>query len=137
MKTKIIIIISSLIMIGILLVGYRMYNDSKKVEGEKEVTLVIEDKTYKYQTDAETLGELLDEIEDIDFVLSGKKTDQYGRYLLEIDEKGSDFDNGVYWLYESSTNSECLKAGYCPGVDLIAIFDKDKFEFNYIGELSE
>lgn len=112
------------------------------MEGSKTINLkiVLEDESIIFdsiiKTDALTLGELMEEVDefydDIHIEYTGSKTDAYGRMLLAINEhKTLDMSTGPWWLVESENNSDCLAAGYCNGVDLQSIYDRDHFTLNF------
>lgn len=114
------------------------------VEGEKEIAiqfviveenenLVIFDEIIR--TDALTLGELLDEVND-DFnqeiTYAGEKSDQFGRYIVGIgDYTTEDSAVGPWWLIDSKSNQDCLDAGFCNGIDLQSVYDQDSFELKF------
>jgi len=103
------------------------------VEQENQEPLVVLDDAYR--TDAEYLGDLLEEISEKDNILiqyAGNKTDSFGRYIIGIGQYvTTDSAVGPWWLYNSSTNQSCITAGFCNGIDLQAIQDQDVFEFNF------
>ena len=113
--------------------------------GAKEIQLVItvdeptgSDKVLydaKTRTDAETLGELLDELETdgkLDLNLAGAKSDPYGRYIVGINGvQTEDSAKGPWWLFNSTTNKDCVAAGYCAGIDMAPIYDQDLFTFTF------
>lgn len=112
------------------------------MEGSKtiELKIVLNDTDILFeesvQTDALTLGELIEEVdafyEAISVEYSGSKTDAYGRMLLAINEhKTEDMSTGPWWLVESETNVDCVAAGYCNGIDLQSIYDLDAFTLNF------
>ena len=112
------------------------------MEGSKtiELKIVLNDTDILFeesvQTDALTLGELIEEVdafyEAISVEYSGSKTDAYGRMLLAINEhKTEDMSTGPWWLVESETNVDCVAAGYCNGIDLQSIYDQDHFELDF------
>ena len=105
-----------------------------------ELKIVLNDTDILFeesvQTDALTLGELIEEVdafyEAISVEYSGSKTDAYGRMLLAINEhKTEDMSTGPWWLVESETNVDCVAAGYCNGIDLQSIYDQDHFELDF------
>jgi hypothetical protein len=113
-------------------------------EGEKFVQLIFIVETdgvsetvmeFESKTDLLTLGELLDEVligNDIAFVTSGSKSDPFGRFVLQIgDYETKDMSTGPWWMYDSTTNEDCLSAGYCAGIDLTPLYDQDIFIFTF------
>lgn len=143
MKNKNIFKILIAAVLCLVLVGVvYQFTKPKTVEGQKEVTLIIVVQTEEgeeniaseiVKTDAETLGELLEEVNKdgiITVELSGSKDDQYGRSLVKIGEYETlDWNTGPWWLYNSTTNETCVSAGYCSGIDFTPIYDGDIFEF--------
>jgi len=126
------------LVLALSLGAYKVYTDSKLDQGSKSIQIVIQDdqkvvlfdKTVR--TDAETLGDLLDEmIVDHRFtvVFSGNKTDTYGRFITKINELEAKA-TGPWWVYGSTTNAECIAAGFCGGIDVNPIHDKDIFTFS-------
>ena len=140
-------LVKVLIVLGIgavLLGAVAWYNQSKLQAGSKAIRIVmivdeeagdvtILDKTIR--TDAQTLGELLDEMEAkkwVDFELSGDKTDAFGRFIVGVDDYVTeDSATGPWWLYDSETNPDCVSASYCSGIDQAPIYDKDLFTFTF------
>ena len=108
----------------------------KTTEGNKTVSVtvinVIEDEQIyqgEFNTDAETLGEFLDEAEELKAVM---EESTYGRLLtslLDLDQGA--METGPWWLYESDNNEACKAAGFCPAVDDTPIQDKDHFTFKF------
>ncbi len=137
-------IIAVLVLGALLLTGFNWYNHSKLQKGSKQIQIVVsidENGTKKViydnttRTDALKLGDLLDELttaKKLAIELSGSKTDTYGRFILGIENhKVTDMTKGPWWLYNSATNPDCVSAGYCAGIDMAPIYDKDVFTFNF------
>lgn len=126
------------LVLALSLGAYTIYQNSQLEKGAKAIQIVIEDDKENVlldktiHTDALTLGDLLDEmIEDkvLTITFEGNKTDTYGRFITII----NDFEAaqaGPWWIYSSDNNTECVAAGYCGGVDVNPIRDKDKFTFS-------
>lgn len=129
---KIVIVATSLLVLVTAFFIYNNYKDSQTNADIKTVEIWIEEEDYKYETNALTLGELIDEVNEKDFtiVLEGDKDDQYGRFISAINDQVNDEAKGVFWLYTSTTNSTC-QGGYCDGIDLLALEDGDVFYFTY------
>jgi hypothetical protein len=126
------------LVLALSLGAYKIYTDSRLDQGSKSIQIVIQDdkqvvlfdKTVK--TDAETLGDLLDEMileQRISIVFSGNKSDLYGRFITKINELEAK-EAGPWWVYASTNNTECVSAGYCGGIDMNPIHDKDIFTFS-------
>ena len=126
---------------AILLVGglfaIQLYQNSQLVEGAKAITIIVKDDQDAVlldkvvRTDAETLGDLLDELAEdqvITIELAGSKSDVYGRYIVSMFDKMGG-TNGPWWLFESDTNTECVSQGFCNGIDKNPIRDQDVFVF--------
>ena len=133
------IILSALLYVGLKPLLFPTQGGSKSVELTLTVDqaegddLIVLDKTYR--TDAETLGDLLDEVskeENIAMQLAGAKTDSFGRYIVGIGQYvTTDSAVGPWWLINSTTNKECVEAGYCNGIDLQSVYDNDVFNLNF------
>jgi hypothetical protein len=126
---------------AILLVGglyaIQLYQDSQLVQGAKAITIIVKDDQDTVlldkvvRTDAETLGELLDELAEdkiITIELAGDQSDVYGRYIVSMFDKMGG-TNGPWWLFESDTNPTCVSQGFCNGIDMNPILDQDVFVF--------
>lgn len=113
-------------------------------EGAKEVQIIITvvqegddvvvlDVTKR--TDDEMLGTFLETVladEDLTYNFSGNVSDPFGRYIVGIGEyETKDTTVGPWWLFNSSTNADCVSAGYCPGIDITPLYDKDIFMFEF------
>jgi hypothetical protein len=154
MKNLVRIGLALLITVGLFL-GIQAYQRSQYEEGLKKIQVIIYapsndtskiDKTTilfekTIHTNALTVGDLLDQMvldKNISVTFAGNKSDPYGRYILGINTIISENSaSGPWWLYNSSTNSSCVNAGYCSGIDQQAISDQDTFEFmftSFIGD---
>lgn len=134
---------ASILAIGLFLVSKAYIFPSIIGNKEVQITITVEQENTdplvvleaSYRTDAEFLGDLLEEIsteENIDFQFAGNKTDSFGRYIVGIGPYvTTDSAVGPWWLYNSSTNQSCITAGFCNGIDLQDIQDQDVFEFNF------
>jgi hypothetical protein len=136
------IALALVLMLGALAFVNSSYNPGQV--GEKSVKLVfnvdvdgVSETVMEFEsnTDILMLGELLDTVltgNDIAFVTSGSKSDPFGRFILQIGEyETKDMSTGPWWLFDSSTNEDCLSAGYCPGIDLTPLYDEDIFIFTF------
>ena len=137
-KTRISILIAVLVF-GVLYLGVKTLNKPKVTVGDKAVKIVILDKESKkavdetFNTDAELLGELLDEINsqnDVKFEIDGSKDDEFGRFITAISIV--DIETGEFWVYDSDNNVQCETEGFCPGIDMLAIEDGNNFSFNVL-----
>ncbi len=126
---------------AILLVGglfaIKLYQDSQLVQGAKAITIIVKDEQETVlldkvvHTDAETLGDLLDELAEdqvITIELAGEQSDVYGRYIVSMFDKMGG-TNGPWWLFESDNNPTCVSQGFCNGIDKNPIQDQDVFVF--------
>ena len=116
-----------------------------KVEvGSKTVEIIVIDNTGEeativyqgaHQTDAQFLADLLVELQEkqiITLELQGNQSDAYGRSIVMImDLKTEDWNIGPWWVFDSTTNQDCLSAGFCSGIDATPIYDQDIFEFTF------
>jgi hypothetical protein len=95
--------------------------------------IVILDVTKR--TDDEMLGTFLETIleeEELEYNFSGSVSDPYGRYIVGIgDHVTTDSTVGPWWLFNSTTNVDCVSAGFCPGIDITPLYDKDIFTFEF------
>ena len=113
--------------------------------GEKDIQLsiIVDDENGEItvfeetvHTDSETLGELLDEVDEfydeLSLSYSGEKTDAWGRMIISINDYATeDMSTGPWWLVNSSNNKDCAEAGFCNGIDLQSIYDQDSFELDF------
>lgn len=130
----------------LLVVGLFVYNQffRKGVEGSKEVQIILtvdqegEDIVVldvTKRTDDEMLGTFLETVlkgEALEYNFSGSVSDPYGRYIVGIGEyETKDSAVGPWWLFNSTTNKDCVSAGFCPGIDLTPLYDNDVFTFEF------
>lgn len=119
-------IVSSIIVIGLaigLILIYKNHINDQVEEGEKQITIVVIDntkdekysKTYTFKTDAEFLGELLDEKMNVEWQEFGQ-----GRYIIGVDDIIADSSKHEFW--EIIVNGK----GAQVGADELAIKDGDK-----------
>lgn len=81
------------------------------------------------ETQAQTLGELLDETKELKAVM---EQSTYGRLLVSLlDLNQGEMTTGPWWLFESDNNESCTVSGFCPAVDQTVIADQDRFVFRY------
>lgn len=134
-KTKQILVAATALMI--VVVGIATWNYVSQDRGEKTVTITIKaDDHIIYQgdekTNAGTLSILLKEMkEEKDIVLDYQK-ESFGMYIKGMGKEKlwlEDKVNNMYWTYTSSTNKQCLAAGFCDGADTLHIADQDSFLF--------
>lgn len=138
-KTILVSVITLLLLIG----GYftfKSLNQPQVVLGSKNIEIVILDKNKEkiydktINTDGKLLGEVIDQInaDDEIFKLEGSKKDQFGRFISKITLVES--NEGEFWVYDSENNKACKTEAFCPGIDLLAIEDKDVFVFSILDE---
>lgn len=107
-------------------------------DSSKVVTVIVVDELDEHlyneelATNATTLGQLIDEINDNGqtFLLEGAKDSEFGRYIdniLNVDKSSQQF-----WVFSSENNKVCLAEAFCPGIDLLEIDDQDEFKFYII-----
>lgn len=120
------ILVSSIIVIALaisLIFIYKKYISKQVEEGEKEIIINVIDntkdekyiKTYTFKTDAEFLGELLDEKMNVEWQEFGQ-----GRYIIGVDDIIADSSKHEFW--EIIVNGE----GAQVGADDLTIKDGDK-----------
>ena len=141
-KTVLLTVITLLLLIG----GYfafRSLNQPQVVLGDKNIEIVIFDKeeneVYKelINTDAKLLGEVIDQInadKEI-FILEGSKDDEFGRFITQVTLVES--LEGEFWIFDSENNKVCNSEAYCPGIDALALEDKDSFKFSILTSFNE
>lgn len=134
-------IIIALAILGVSLFVYQALFNPQTQVGSKEITIEVLDRrdtqekvimaATKYHTEAEYLGDLIDEInqQNLTFTLSGNKSDSFGRMLTSIKGVDQNTTNNQYWMYESTNNVECVSAGFCSAIDKLPIYDQDHFVF--------
>ena len=144
-KKNIIRILVALCVAGVAYFVVSRLTAPKLDSGMKEVSVKFEvedadgNKTAFYEqsvrTNAETVGDLLEELNEtpsITITLSGEKSDPYGRTLVGVKEYVTeDWNGGPWWLYNSTTNKDCVDAGFCNGIDANPVYDKDIFVFTF------
>lgn len=137
-KTVISVIVAVLVFTG-LYFGVKALNKPKVTVGDKEINIVIKNQEEevvfeeKVNSDTELLGELLDEVNEVEdalFIFDGTKDSEFGRFIEAI--KLVELNEGEFWVYESDNNTVCAEEAFCPGVDMLAIEDGDNFNFNVL-----
>lgn len=133
----------SVLVIGVaLFLGTQHLLRPQGIEGDKTITITIEQEvigqTLTVKTDALTLAELLEELhedEKLTITFSGAKTDPFGRALLGINEiKSESMAVGPkWWGHTSPNNTKCLSDGFCSGVDFVELEDGNTFIFKFEG----
>lgn len=128
----------------LVLGGVYLASRPETVEGQKTLELNFYDNregdkkevissTVKLvdQDNALFLGDAIDNIndkhEDITILLEGS---DFGRFILGVNDlKTENMEKGPWWGYTSENNAQCLAEGFCTGIDSLAIFDGDVFDF--------
>lgn len=136
---KLIIVVA----IGLLAyLGTQYLNRPQVVVGEKAITLIItfdtEPQQFVVQTDAMTLGELLEELHTnnvFTVTFSGSPNDTFGRGLQGLNNLVTpQMSLGPqWWGWTSENNPQCVRDGFCSGVDFQTIEDGDIFVFTFSG----
>ncbi len=129
-NNKVIILLVSLVLLGGLWFGFKAMSPEKE-DGVKEIHILIEDSVNNevlydkvVKTDVETLGQLLDEREDIVVVFDDS------RFITGMMGKEANWDKDkTWWAIISDNNKDCKAAGFCSGVDMQNIYDGDNFTF--------
>lgn len=131
-------VVSSILIIAVLVSMYFVVKNINKptvTEGDKAIQIIVLDKMNEevynetLNTDTLLLGELLDEINKTKetFVFDDS---EYGRFITEI--KVLKLEAGEFWLFDSENNKVCKAEEFCPGIDNLAIEDKDIFTFTIL-----
>jgi hypothetical protein len=133
----------SVLVIGVgLFLGTQHLLRPQGIEGDKTITITIEQEvigqTLTVKTNALTLAELLEELhedEKLTITFSGAKTDPFGRALQGINEiKSESMAVGPkWWGYTSPNNTKCVSDGFCSGVDFVQLEDENIFIFKFEG----
>lgn len=141
MKKKNVIKIGiALVLAVVAIMAVKSLTKPTTVKGSKEVQLIVSaENTILFNeslnTDAELLGQLLDECVDnkkLDIVFDDSNLAVYGsRMIMGINQYNSDPVSGPWWMVYSDTNPDALKAGFCTGIDQQTIYDKDIFELKF------
>lgn len=103
--------------------GYRAWNNSQKVAGEKAITVNVVNESANYnekytlKTTTETLGEALDELGIIE-----TQNGEFGRWLAGVDNMKADANKEEWWRIQ--VNGEDSQTG----MDLTPIKDQDNIE---------
>jgi hypothetical protein len=127
MNKKVIAIISVLVVIGLLYLGYSTFLAPKGVEGEKKVTvqIVIEsqdiDETFTFNTDHEFVTDLLKEHQEK--LGAGFQSSEYGTMIVEMMNYTADTSKNEFFLFK--VNGEDSMAG----TDQTPINDGDTYRF--------
>lgn len=138
---KLVKIIVPILVLAIVGTGTKVYLDSRKEEGFKDVEIIIEiDNDVIFEDnvsgDFEYVGDVLDKlVEDnkVEIDFEGEKDSEFGRFISGINEfKTLDMTKGPWWVYESPNNKLVLEAGFPEGIDLQIVFDGDTFIFNLL-----
>ena len=141
-KNLVRISIAVVLLVGSLFVYNQFFRQGN--QGSKEVQIILtvdqngEDVVVldvTKRTDDEMLGTFLETVlkeEELAYNFSGSVSDPYGRYIIGIGENETiDSATGPWWLFNSSTNTDCVSAGFCPGIDLTPLYDKVIFTFEF------
>lgn len=92
--TSIVILLIALLGIG----GYKIYANSQKVKGNKNITIKVIDenknykKEYNLNTNVDTLGKTLDELG-----IAKAQNSQFGRYVDVLDGIVANKDKNEWW----------------------------------------
>jgi hypothetical protein len=118
-------------------------NQKSTTPGDKTISIIIEDRTgtntteifkTEIKTEAEYLGEVLDQLVNSNSIEMEAVSSDFGRYITSFNgNDGSQFN--AFWMFESSNNKVCLEAGFCNlGMDALPINDQDIFVFYLTNE---
>lgn len=134
--------IALVLVIGSLFVYNQFFRQGNVGSKEVQIILTIDQNgedvvilDITKRTDDEMLGTFLETIleeEELEYNFSGNVSDPYGRYIVGIgDYETTDSTVGPWWLFNSTTNENCVSAGFCPGIDITPLYDKDIFTFEF------
>lgn len=115
----------ALIMILVYFIGFA----PKRVKGTKNVEVIFEyaenSLDYKVKSDAETVAELLEEIDKTYGINLVTEDSAYGKYITSINGIEQDTENGYYYIYE-------IKGlDFANGISTQTIKDGDVITFKY------
>ena len=88
-----------------------------------------------FDTKASSLADLLYELKDKGVLLMESEESNFGFYIKALGKDELYFEDairGLYWVYASENNKDCLKQSFCPVANEIALKDGDRFEFSLI-----
>lgn len=114
------------VLVVIALGGVYYFTKPKTKEGQKDVTLVVvnkagEETTYKVDTDAKYLLEVMEDAKEQGLTYEGED----GDYGVMIREEAVFADDGAYWGFSVNGN-------YCEyGISEQPVADGDEFEIKY------
>lgn len=133
----------SVLVLGIaLFLGTQYLLRPQGIEGDKNITIIIEDdtigQTLNVNTNALTLGELFEELhqaQKLTITFSGSKSDPFGRGLQGINTVITENMSAgpKWWGWTSENNTKCVQDGYCLGVDYQTLEDGNIFVFSFKG----
>lgn len=130
MKNKIVILLAAVLVFAGVWFGFKAFTPEKE-DGVKDVHIIIEDSIngkvlydQVVKTEVTTLGELLDEREDIEVVFDSSRfiTGMMGANANWEEDKS-------WWGILSDNNKDCKANGFCSGVDAQNVYDGDNFTF--------
>lgn len=142
MNKKWIKLVSVLVFGVALFLGTQYLLRPEGIEGTKNITITIQQEeigqTLSIKTKTLTLAELLEELhedEKLTITLSGAKSDPFGRALQGINEiKSESMAIGPkWWGYTSPNNTQCVREGFCSGIDFVQLEDGNIFIFKFEG----
>ena len=125
-STKIIIAIAALVGAAAILLAVYMGTRPATAEGDKTIEVAVvhgdgSEKTFTYDTDAEYLGQVLQD----EGLIQGEKG-QYGLYITAVDGEEAVYEtDGAYWaLYEGEDYAQ-------QGIDETPIADGGQYSLVY------
>ena len=134
--------IAAVLLVGSLFIYNQFFRQGNVGAKEVQIILTVEQDgqdvvilDVTQRTDDEMLGTFLETVlkeESLEYNFSGSVSDPFGRYIVGIGEyETKDSAVGPWWLFNSTTNEDCVSAGYCPGIDITPLYDKDVFTFEF------
>ncbi|SHH95109.1 protein of unknown function [Clostridium collagenovorans DSM 3089] len=122
-KNSIILALVLVVIVALGFGGYKYFTGTQKVEGNKNITVtVINDaksynKVHKHNTDKETLGDAL-----VEMNIVGTESSDYGRFLVKVDDITADQAQEEWWQIQ--VNGQDAQTG----MDSVAIKDGDEIK---------
>lgn len=137
MKKKIIYSIIALAVLAAVLFGYNRYIQSQTIQGSKTLTIEIKANDEilfqeEVSTDALFLREVVLELVAQNRIKLDYEDGQFGMYIKALGKDqlvSEDPAKGLYWVYESPNNKQCVAASFCDAADQLAIEDQDHIIF--------
>lgn len=128
-NTKIVVLLSTIVVALITVLAYLLFIMPKPVVGEKNLTLKINysENNYEYSltTNGDTVIDVLNQYNDIYELKLVTESSAYGEFITSLKGVRQDEEKGYYYTYT-------LNGGYADGISTQTVKDGDVLEFNYV-----